>query len=91
MSHQTTTRDTSTTPNEPDGSVTIDLADEIDRMRYRCPNGHTSFAPTNNHLWCKSCADAAQRGHDIEAEHYTLHDARTGEEIAWSDIELIET
>lgn len=24
--------------------VNIDLSDAVDRMRYRCPNGHTSWA-----------------------------------------------
>jgi len=89
----------SSRPPEADGSsiedaaerVQIDLSNEIDRMRYRCPNGHTSFSPTNNHLWCRSCADAAQRGHDVEPEHYAVHDARTGREIPWSAVEIVNT
>jgi hypothetical protein len=65
------------------------LTDDIDRMRYRCPNGHTSFSRTNSHIWCQSCADAAQRGHDIEPEHYAIYDARTGQEIPWSAVEIV--
>ncbi|WP_254841114.1 hypothetical protein [Natronomonas marina] len=71
-------------------TVTIDFSDEIDRMRYRCPNGHASFTRTNSHIWCHGCADAAQRGHDVEPEHFEIHDARTGKDIPWSAVEIIE-
>lgn len=70
--------------------VEIDLQDDLDRMRYRCPNGHTSFTRTNNHIWCQSCADAAARGLDVEPEHYAILDARTGEEIPWSAVEIVD-
>lgn len=69
--------------------VEIDRDDDLDRMRYRCPNGHTSWSPTNNHIWCKSCSDAAQHGADVDAEHYAVHDAKTGEEIPWSAVEFV--
>jgi len=69
--------------------VRIDRDDPIDRMRYRCPNGHTSWAPTNSHLWCKSCADAAEHGADVHPEHYAVLDKRTEEEIPWSAVEFV--
>lgn len=70
--------------------VTIDLQDDLDRLRYRCPHGHCSWEPTNSHIWCKACADAAQQGVDVDPEHWLILDARTDEEIPWSAIELVE-
>lgn len=62
----------------------------LDRWRYRCPRGHTSWSPTNSHAWCKSCRQEAENGEDVDPEHYELLDIQTGEEIGWSRIELIE-
>ncbi|WP_254535265.1 hypothetical protein [Halomarina litorea] len=68
--------------------VIIDSNDEIDRMRYRCPAGHTRWSPTNNHVYCQSCADAAQHDDSITPEYWELHDAKTGETIPWSRIDF---
>lgn len=70
--------------------VSIDLSDDLDRMRYRCPNGHTSWTRTNSHIWCKSCSEAAQQGADVQPEHYELLDAKTNEQIPWSVVVLEE-
>jgi len=35
---------------------TVRLEDETDRWRFQCPNGHTTWEPTNHHFWCASCA-----------------------------------
>ncbi|WP_331232737.1 hypothetical protein [Natronorarus salvus] len=64
--------------------VRIDRTDPIQRMRFRCPNNHTSWSPTNSHVYCSSCAQHV----DLDPEHYELFDAKTGERIHWSRIVL---
>jgi len=71
-------------------TVEIDLRDDRDRFRYRCPNGHTSWTRTNSHIWCKACADAAQHGADVTPEHYEIHDQKTERDIPWSAVNLVE-
>jgi hypothetical protein len=66
--------------------VVITLSSERDRWRYRCPNGHTSWDRTNNHIWCHGCS----RRPSQDPEHYKLVDNKTGEEIAWSAVEVRE-
>lgn len=66
--------------------VVIDSNDEVDRMRYRCPNNHTRWSPTNNHIYCNSCADLDDAGDG--PEYWDVLDARTGETIPWSRIDL---
>jgi len=61
----------------------IDLDDAIDRRRYRCPNGHTRWEPTNGHFYCGSCG---RRGAD--AAFTLLVDHKTGEEIPRSQVDL---
>lgn len=67
--------------------VRIDRADDLDRWRYRCPNGHTTWEPTNNHLWCHKCSQLADA--DEGPEYYEILDARTDERIPWSAVELV--
>lgn len=69
--------------------VEIDRNDDHQRLRYVCPNGHTRWSPTNNHIWCRSCADACLHNPDVDPEHYFIVDKRTGEEIAWSRVTLL--
>jgi len=66
--------------------VVIDATDELDKLRYRCPNGHSNFAPTNNHIWCQSCSRQAQHDEAVSAEHYEILDSKTDEEIPWSAV-----
>ena len=68
--------------------VRIDRSDVLDRYRFVCPNGHTTWERTNSHAWCESCANAAQQGADVEPEFYEIHDKRTGESIPYSAIEF---
>ena len=68
------------------GRVEIDRTDDLDRMRYRCPNNHTRWVPTNNHLFCHSCSQVADAG--VGPEYYELLDKKTGEEIPWSRVVL---
>lgn len=69
-------------------TVTIDLDDETDRWRYRCPQGHVQWTPTNHHFWCQQCADAAQRGLDVEPSFTYLRDRETGAEYDREAIRL---
>jgi hypothetical protein len=71
-------------------TVEIDRSDDAQRWRYRCPNGHTDWSPTNSHVWCKGCRRAVEAGEDVDPEHYELVDQKTGETIPWSAIELVE-
>lgn len=68
---------------------------EIDRdeepYRWRCPNGHTSWDRTNNHIWCPSCRRALEGDARLEherAEHYHIVDARTDQEIPYEVVEF---
>jgi len=64
--------------------VRIDRDDELDRMRYRCPNNHTRWTPTNNHVYCHSCAQIEDAGEG--PEYFELLDAKSGETVEWSRI-----
>lgn len=67
-------------------TVEIDLTDPNDRWRYRCPNEHTSWEPTNSHYWCHSCS----RYPDADPEHYEIVGVKTGEKIPWSAVEVVK-
>ena len=68
--------------------IRIDREDPLDRMRYRCPAGHTRWSPTNNHIYCHSCADAAAHDDSISPEYWEIHDRKTGETVAWGRVLL---
>lgn len=55
----------------------FEIRTRADAQRLRCPNGHASIGPTNEHWWCKSCA---AHWEDVEAEFDAVVDAKTGEE-----------
>lgn len=68
-------------------AVRIDVADPTVRWRYTCPNGHVQFEPTNGGVWCESC----EKNFEIaQAHHHHLIDQKTGEQIDWSRVELVE-
>ena len=74
-------------PEDSPPSVEIDLDDPADRYRYVCPYGHTSWSRTNSHIHCYSCA----RHHDdVDPEHWHVLDKRTGDEIPWSAVRIID-
>lgn len=84
------------TPVVTDGSALADAPEvvEIDRSgpdkwRYRCPQGHTTWAPTNSHAWCKQCRAQAEAGEDVDPEWYELLDVKTGETIDYARVELV--
>lgn len=64
--------------------VIINRESEADRWRYRCPNNHTRWSPTNNHIYCTSCASQSDPGDG--PEYWTLLDTKTGKEIPWSRV-----
>lgn len=70
--------------------VRIDRSETLDRWRYVCPNGHRGWSPTNRHIWCRDCRRASEQGADVDPEHWHVIDKRTGEEIHWSRVELVE-
>jgi len=66
------------------GTQTVRLENETDRWRYRCPNGHTTWEPTNHHFWCASCA----RMDDVDPSFDELRDDATGEHYARDRVRL---
>lgn len=74
---------------EPDEPIVIDRSKDADRWRYVCPNGHTSWDLTNSHLWCVTCAQAAEHDDEINPEHYELLDKSENKLIPWESVELV--
>ena len=58
------------------------------RYRWVCPNGHSSWDRTNNHIWCPTCQRQSEQGADVSPEHWEVYDKKTGETIPWSEIEF---
>lgn len=79
-----------------DGSAVADRREtvvvdrESEPYRWRCPNGHTNWSRTNRHIWCQSCARAADHGADVEPEHWAVVDAKTDREIPYAAVEIVE-
>jgi hypothetical protein len=59
----------------------IDLDYTIDRWKWRCPRGHTSWEPTNCHFYCTACADQASQGEPVEPTFEELTNQQTGETV----------
>ena len=53
--------------------------------RYTCPRGHTTWEPTNSHLWCAACARYAD---GTDPEFWELHDKKTGETVDHHEVLL---
>lgn len=84
----------SRTTDEGDADAALDVV-EIDRTppqryRWRCPGGHIEWDRTNSHIWCRRCRREAERGRDIDPEHYAIVDDKTGETIAWERVKIVE-
>jgi len=71
--------------SEHEDTVEIDLDDQVDRWKWRCPRGHTSWEPTNNHFWCRKCASAW----DVDPEFDELTNDRTGDSYQRDQVELV--
>lgn len=71
-------------------TVEVDRADEP--YRWRCPNGHTSWDRTNNHIWCPSCRRALE-GEAVlskrSAEHWEIVDEKTNRTIPYSAVKFV--
>jgi hypothetical protein len=65
--------------------VQIDISNRARVRRFRCPNGHTTWEPTNGGLWCRSCSRDAECD---DPHHYELVDVRDDEPVAWDRVEL---
>jgi hypothetical protein len=69
---------------------TIRLDDKADRWRWTCPAGHRSWEPTNNHFWCKQCAQsAADHAADVDPVFHELRDEGTGDTYERDELTLI--
>lgn len=64
--------------------VEIPLDDEVERNAYRCPLGHTSWEPTNEHWYCPYCA----RNWDADGDFDYLIDDRTRERYKRDEVVL---
>lgn len=70
--------------------VVIDRRDALNRYRFTCPRGHTTWDRTNNHIWCPSCRQEAEHGADVDPEWFVVLDNQTDEEIPWERVRLAE-
>lgn len=69
--------------------VRIDRTDAVDRYRFVCPAGHTSWDRTNSHGWCETCANAAKQGADVEPEFWEIYDKREDVLIPYERIDFV--
>lgn len=70
--------------------VVIDRSDDLDRFRFTCPRGHTTWDRTNNHIWCPSCRREGEHGADVDPEWYVVYDKQREEKIPWEQVTLAE-
>ena len=64
--------------------VVVDADDPTARRRWRCPNRHCDWEPTNSHIWCATCASM----HGVNPEYWELLDTKTGERVPWGAVEF---
>lgn len=64
--------------------VEIDLDNARDRWRFKCPNNHTTWEPTNGGIWCQSCSNAG-----LDPHYHKLYDGKRGSFIRWSDVRIL--
>ncbi|MFC7044604.1 hypothetical protein ACFQH6_03505 [Halobacteriaceae archaeon GCM10025711] len=62
--------------------VTIDLGEQTERWRYRCPHGHWNWEVMDSAFYCQSCARRTS-GDGVFDE---LHDGVTNEWIGHGEI-----
>lgn len=70
---------------------------EIDRdgepYRWRCPNGHTSWERTNNHIHCPSCRRALENNSWLkkaDSKHREIVDEKARKTIPYSAVTFAE-
>jgi hypothetical protein len=67
----------------------INIDDEMDRWRFRCPQGHANWEPTNHHYWCQACSRAARHDETIDPTFEQLLDKRTGDRLARDEVTIV--
>jgi hypothetical protein len=63
----------------------IDLSDELNRWRYRCPVGHVGWHLRSDHTYCQACH--ARFGKQSQCRHSVIVDEATDEPIPHDRIE----
>lgn len=78
-------------PSDQHEPVRIDRTKEPERWRYVCPNGHTNWDRTNNHIWCRACRRQVEAGEeDISPEHWEIYDKQRDRTIPWSAVRVVD-
>jgi len=67
-------------------AVEIDRSELAQRWRYVCPNGHTDWDCTNNHIWCRGCRRQVEAGDDVAPEHWAIYDKQRDRSLPWSTV-----
>ncbi|NLV14378.1 hypothetical protein GOC77_14010 [Haloarcula argentinensis] len=68
----------------------MDRSRTREKWRYTCPNGHTDWDCTNNHVWCRGCRRQLEAGdEDISPEHWEIYDKQRDRYIPWSAVRLV--
>ena len=75
---------------ESDDILVIDRSSPPEKWRYTCPNGHTDWDRTNQHIWCRTCRQQYESGESTDPEHWSIIDQKTGREIDWENVRVIE-
>lgn len=74
-----------------DSHPTVEVDRQEEPYRWRCPNGHTSWDRTNNHVWCPQCRRALESCQALrvdQAEHYEIVDAKTDQTVPYEAVEF---
>lgn len=65
---------------------TVRLWRDAERWRFACPNGHTSWQPQVNTVYCQGCTRDPEVEHSV---HDQLLDRRTGERILVGEVKFV--
>ncbi|MFB6161995.1 MAG: hypothetical protein ABEJ86_00940 [Halococcoides sp.] len=67
--------------------LSVDIESRADRWRFRCPEGHVSWEPTNDHFWCARCASDP----NAEAAFDALYDKRQDRWLERDQVRLLDS
>jgi hypothetical protein len=65
-------------------NLEINRSEELDRWRFTCPNGHHSYDPSAELIYCHACERIGR-----SSTHDTLTDRKTGETLTVRDIDIL--
>lgn len=65
----------------------INLDDDAERWRYRCPSGHTQWRAINGGFYCKACAESWEPGTDPAFGELT--DMKSDETYPRAEVEFV--